>query len=112
MEHKNVRIAATALELAYDYANLLQRTRILTDVRPIYNKPADRIEGAVISFTMRLKYSNADGEHDLSIALDEEDIETLCEQCQRAIVKAMTARSLMADSCKVPVLISGEAEDA
>jgi hypothetical protein len=112
VEHESIRIAATALDLSYDYANLLQRSKILTEVRPIFNKPADRIEGAVICFTMRLRYSSADGEHDLSIALDEDDVKNLCEQCERATAKAATTRSLMVDSCKLPVVVSGEKGDA
>jgi hypothetical protein len=63
----NVRIAAKAIELAYDYANLLRQTKILTDIRPLYNDAADDIEAAVVSYTMRLRYDSADGEHELSV---------------------------------------------
>ena len=107
-----VRLAATAIELSYDYANLLQRTKILTDIRPLYDDSAKNIEGAVVSFTLRLRYSNANGEHDLSIALDERDIIGLSMDCDRALQKAKTARALMEKSSTVPVIISGEVPDA
>ena len=111
VDDKCVRLAATAIELSYDYANLLRRTKVLTDVRPIFNDAGDGIDGAVVSFTMRLRYSNADGEHDLSIALDENDIKTLQEQCQRAILKARTASAMMVDRCEIAAIVSGEADN-
>jgi hypothetical protein len=112
VELKSVRLAATAIELAYDYANLLRRTKILTDIRPLYDESGDSIDGAVISYTMRLRYDSADGEHELSIALDEADIISLIHQCERAVRKAATARKMMVDQCNISVSISGEVNDA
>jgi hypothetical protein len=112
VEEKSVRLAATAIELAYDYTNLVRRTKILTDIRPLFNEQADQIEGAVVSYTLRLHYNSADGEHEISIALDEADIRTLIAQCERAIKKAATARSLMADKCEIAVTVPGESDNA
>lgn len=111
VQEKSVRLAATAMELAYDYTNLLRRTKILTDIRPLFDESADKVEGAVVSYTLRLHYNSADGEHALSIALDEADIRTLVAQCTRAIKKAATSRSLMADKCDVAVTVSGESDN-
>jgi len=111
VQDQSVRLAATAIELAYDYANLLRRTKILTDIRPLFNKAGSEIEGAVVSYTLRLWYDSADGGHELSIALDESDIETLATQCNRALKKAATAKSLLAEKCSIAVTISGEAND-
>jgi hypothetical protein len=112
VQEKSVRLAARAIELTYDYANLLRRTRILTDIRPLFNENADKIEGAVVSYTLRLHFNSADGEHELSIALDEADIQTLIAQCNRALKKAATSRSLVTDNCSIPVAVSGESYDA
>ena len=108
---RSVRLAATAIELAYDYANLLKRTKILTDIRPLYDVTGDEIEGAVVSYTLRLRYDSADGEHELSIALDDDDIQQLAKQCARAIHKAKAAKALMSKS-EVPVAVFGEVTDA
>jgi hypothetical protein len=107
-----VSLAAKAIELSYDYANLLRRTRILTDIRPLYNDSADCIEAAVVSYTLRLRYDTADGEHELSIALDEADLRTLMAQCERAMTKAKTARDVLAGRCNISIAISGETSDA
>jgi len=99
-----VRLAATAIELSYDYANLVRNVRILSDIRPLYDEEAEKIEGAVISHTMRLHYDSADGEHELSLAMDEKDISNLMEQCKRALKKSQTAKA----SVHFPSIISGQ----
>lgn len=111
LEERSVRLATTAIELAYDYANLLRRTKILTDIRPLYDEAGDHIEGAVVSYTLRLRYDSADGEHELSIALDDEDIKRLAVQCNRAIHKARAAAALM-QKTGVAVAVFGEVTDA
>lgn len=105
-----VRMVAAALDLSYDYANLLQSARIITDIRPIFDAGADVIEGSVVSYTLRLKYDSLDGDHSLSIALDEKDIRRLQEQCDRAIKKAKLAKVWMSSpqTGGVPTLVSGE----
>ncbi len=105
-----VRMVAAALDLSFDYANLLQSARIITDIRPIFDAGASAIEGSVVSYTLRLKYDSLDGDHGLSIALDEKDIRRLHEQCERAIKKANLAREWMSNPQPygVPTLISGE----
>ncbi len=111
VQQQCVRLSATAIELAYDYANLLRRTKLLTDIRPLFNEDADSIEGAVVSYTLRLHYNSADGEHELSVALDQADVQDLVAQCNRALKKAATSRSLMVDKCGIAVTVSGEAND-
>ena len=111
VEETSVRLAATAIELAYDYTNLLRRVKILTDIRPLFDRPAEQIEGAVVSYTLRLHYNSADGEHELSVALDEGDIRTLRAECDRAIKKAATAKSLITEKCQIPVALSGETDN-
>ena len=106
------RLVSTALDLSYDYANLLRRAKILTDIRPLYSKDAGMIEGAVISHTLRLRFDNLENEHQLSIAMDEEDIRKLSQECDRALRKAETARDLMCSKAQVSTIISGESDDA
>jgi hypothetical protein len=105
------RIVAKSIELSYDYANLYRRGRILTDIRPLYTNDATEIVGAVVSYTLRLRYDNDEGDRDLSLAMDESDIRQLQEQCNRALNKAKTARALMEDKAKVQTIITGEKDN-
>ncbi|MDZ4818678.1 MAG: hypothetical protein SGJ20_06870 [Planctomycetota bacterium] len=105
------RIVSTSIELSYDYANLYQRGKILTDIRPLFTEDADAVRGAVISFTLRLRYDSVDGDHGLSIAMDEDDIRDLASQCERALKKARTARELMHNRANIPTILTGERSD-
>jgi len=109
-----VRTVSKAIDLAYEYANLFQGARIVTDIRPVFNDYEDErieIEGAVVSYTLRLHYDNREGNHSLSIALDEKDVRLLKRQCDRALLKAQFARTKMISTAGVPAIISGETSD-
>lgn len=105
------RIVATSIDLSYEYANLYRRGRILTDIRPLFTKDADAIQAAIVSFTLRLRYESVDGDHELSIAMDESDIREFAKQCERALKKAITARDIMKMKIQVPTIVTGEQND-
>jgi len=107
LESPEIRRVSMALSLNYDYANLLHRAKILTDIRPIFSESADRIEACVVSYTMRVHYSTGDGNRELSIALDYADVESLKSQCDRALKKSETAKASMQDA-GIQTEISGE----
>ncbi len=97
-----------ALDLAYDYTNLLRNIKILTDIRPVYNEEATEILGAVVSNTLRLYYDSSEGTISLSIALDEEDVENLLDSCTRALEKAKTAQRFMREKGDIDTFLCGE----
>ena len=106
-----IRAVSKANALAYDYANLFQGARIVTDLRPIFNDAEDDgmdIDGAVVSYTLRLHFDNRSGDQSLSIALDEADILLLKTQCERALKKAAFMRDCMNRTGQFPTVISGE----
>ncbi|QDV24772.1 hypothetical protein [Aureliella helgolandensis] len=106
-----IRLVTKAMELSYDHANLLRRGRILTDLRPIFDEEGSAVEAGVVTHTLRIAYVSDDGRHELSMALDLQDILKFKEQCERAIRKASTVRDMFTLSTKKPCLISGEAEE-
>ena len=104
--------SSTTLDLMYEYENLLQSARVVTDIRPVFSQDATWIEGSVVSHTLRLRYDSTEGDHSISIAVDESDIRELERQCRRALLKAQTARTLMVEQAKVPTVISGDGSNA
>lgn len=109
----SVRITIKAQDVSYEYANLLQSSRIMTDVRPIFNEEGDEIEGAVVSFTLRLNLLNAGQPKSLSIALDGIDLHVLLDQCQKACRKAETALSRFSSKdIGIPLSIVGLEEQS
>jgi hypothetical protein len=101
-----VETTAKVLDLSYDYANLLQTTRIVTDIRPVFDNEVTRIDGAVVSFTLRLNYDNIEGSHSLSIAMNQADVEFLKQQCERALTKSILAKETIGE-LPLRVTISG-----
>lgn len=107
----SVRIVAKALNLSYQYPNLLRSSRILTDIRPVFNVAATEMESAVISHSLSLHFDNVDGDNSLTFALDEKDITFLKNQCERALLKAETARKRLEAGSEIRVVISGRNQD-
>lgn len=97
---------AKAIELSYDSDNLLQRTRILTDVRPLFADDAQSIDGAIVAHTLRLRYDSAGVDHELSLALDNSDLRRLIEDCERALLKEQTAQEKLCRPANIPSLPS------
>lgn len=107
-----VRLVGIALELTYEHENLLLSTRVVTDIRPIFSLNASKVEGAVVSHTLRIRYDSSEGDHSISLAMDERDIRELERQCNRALTKSQTARALMEDKAQVPTVASGDSNNA
>jgi hypothetical protein len=107
-----VRQVSIALDLMYEHENLLQSARVVTDIRPVFSEDAGCIDGSVVSHTLRLRYDSTEGDHSISIAMDEADIRELERQCKRALLKAQTARILMTDKANVPTVIAGDDSNA
>ena len=108
VETPATRVVSKAIDLAYDYTNLFRRTKIITDIRPLYDDSGESIEACIVSYTLRLRYDSADGEHEVSIALDESDLKQLVKECERATVKASAAKHFMENSGAVPCRIAGD----
>ena len=106
LSSRRVETIAKTLNLSYDYANLLQTTRIVTDIRPIFDNEVTSIDGAVVSFTLRLSYDNNEGNHGLSLAMNQTDVKALRDQCDRALKKGALAQETIA-KLQFRVTISG-----
>jgi hypothetical protein len=106
LEATAIRNAAAAAELRFDYANICDDIRIITDIRPIFSRDGLVAEGGVVSFTMRLEYTTEETSKQISIALDERDVVRLMETCRRSLLKAETSKALI-ESLNLPALISG-----
>lgn len=91
---------------------MLQNARIITDVRPVFNEEGSEIEGAIVSFTLRLHYDNIGGSESLSVALDEGDVQKMLATCQRALKKAQVAQALLLKSGIQKTFIAGGKSDA
>lgn len=104
----SLRVLTKVIDLSYEYENLYQRSKIILDVRPIYDEEATSIVGSVVAFSLGITYDSNEGDHYLSLSLDIDDIQTLHAECERALNKAVTAKKTMQEQAKIPTVISGE----
>jgi hypothetical protein len=109
LQADSIRTVVKSLELSYDYANLIQSTNIVTDIRPIFDDAAEEVIGSVVSFTLRLSYQNGNNAQSLSLAFDGKDVEKLRDQCIRAMKKAETTKRHFSqgEDAKARIEISG-----
>lgn len=105
------RIVAKALDLSYEYANLLRTARILTDVRPVFTVDGTTIEGAVVSHKLSIRYDNVDGLKSLMITVDEQDLRGLRTQCDRAMRKSETIVAELGRGLAIRTIVPGKDED-
>jgi len=106
-----IGLSAKALDLSYEHTQLLQRARILTDIRPVFDEDASVIRGTVISHSLLLRFDDAEGDHVLSLSIDEEDIHGLIKQCERALKKSQTARKQLQEKAGICAIVPGSEED-
>ncbi len=107
-----VRLSAKALDLSYQHAELLQHAQILTDVRPVFDTNAREVRGAVISHSILLRYDDTEGDHTLSLSLDEADVRALKDQCERALTKSQTLQTHLNKQPGIAVWVPGKETDA
>jgi hypothetical protein len=106
-----VCLSAKALDLSYEHSELLQRARILTDIRPVFNSDANEIRGTVITHSLMLRYDDIEGNHVITLSLDEKDIYALMRQCERALSKSKTAKDYLEGKTGLPAIVPGKDSD-
>ncbi len=100
--------ARKAIELSYDYADILTRAKILTDIRPVFNDEGNAIISTVVSYCLRLNYQTGNQVKELAIVMDDNEICALKEQCERALEKSTKASELMNSIGNIPSSVSGK----
>jgi hypothetical protein len=83
------------LEDAYKASRVLSRrqydlrdSKILTELRPIFNDAGTKITQGVISHTLYLHFHDGSNHHELEILIDATEVTELKRQCERAERKA------------------------
>ncbi len=112
LQHPSIWRVAKTLSLSYDFAHLLQEARIVSDIRPVFDREATRMEAAVVSFTLRMRYDSLNGNHGISIAMNQSDVESLLDECTRALRKAQLSAEVMNRRAEVRTVISGSDDNS
>ena len=74
-------------QLKTDHQNILEDAKILTDLRPVFDKPGDRPIGFIIAHTLKIVTHESGVHKELFFALDGDDVLTLKRTAERALEK-------------------------
>ncbi|MBD2164713.1 hypothetical protein H6G04_09890 [Calothrix membranacea FACHB-236] len=97
-------VTSKAINVVRDHERLFTRSRVLTDMRPIFESEIEKgPAGIAIVHMLKIEYADLNGTHEFFVALDSIDLEQLREQLDRAGRKAK-AIELMLDRVNIPYL--------
>lgn len=87
---------AKAMELLIDQQLILCKSRVITDMRPVFDDLAENLDGIVPYHTLVLHCHEGSGKRDVYVALDINDVISLRQQLERAERK----ESMLRDSLR------------
>lgn len=98
-------VIARAGRLSLENERSLTETRIVTDIRPIFERetPQARPTGAVIIHTLKISYRADNDSKEFFVTLDANDVRELSEQLERADLKAGSLKAVL-DAAQVPYI--------
>mgnify|MGYP006276886475 CR=1 FL=1 len=100
----NLEISSKSSELLVEHQNIYSASRIISDIRPIFN--SDRgggLGGALIIHTLKVSYQTASGQNEFFVALDSNDLRKLSEDVNQALQKEQSIQSFLEES-EIPYL--------
>lgn len=93
---KVVRVAKV-FDLLWANERIVSGTRVLTDVRPLFDDSDDALPlGSTIVHTLQVSFFAEGGAQELHLTLDRDDLESLRDHATRALIKARRLRSSLA----------------
>jgi len=102
---ERLSITAKAGALSLEAEHSLMETRILTDIRPIFEpeNPQAPPTGAVIIHTLKIAYRDDNQSKDFFVTLDTNGARELSEQLERANTKVESLKSVL-EASQVPFI--------
>ena len=91
-------IARKAQELTYSHQNILTESRLITDVRPVFDSKGEVVRDFVITHMLSLEYTDGTQKQTtLTVAMDALDVQKLLAQCERVSTKILTLKRELKD---------------
>lgn len=89
-------ISDKAFDLIIEHERIFSDSRIVTDIRPIFDSKTERkIETTILVHTLRIRYNDAQGNKEFYVGLDSEDLDNLQAQITVAIRNRDTLESAL-----------------
>ncbi len=82
------------MDLYHDVRYHIHDIRVVTDLKPVFNEARSAIGCFIIHNVLTITYSDPfEGEQQVAITLDMEELGLLKDECERAILKTKTAQA-------------------
>ena len=97
-DYPSLALMRKAQRLLRDTGNEIEDSIFICDLRPVFDKPQERVEGFVALANLRFRYIRQSGQHDVfEITLTEDELSTLVEQGQKALNKLKVLKETVHD---------------
>jgi hypothetical protein len=107
-QDETTAVRSKTQELAFLRENVLLSCRLITEMRPIFNKAADKVANNILTTSLVVRYRSSDSQtKEIFFALDADDLDDLRGQCERAERKIATIEKTFGDAAW-PLKILGE----
>jgi hypothetical protein len=103
--------AAKALGLLQDRPGLLLDFKLRTDLRPVLDEGASRVDALLLTNTMVLEYETGGEERVLHLNLDADDLDQIAEQLDRLRRKNAAVSKVAREQWRVPLVGLSHAGD-
>jgi hypothetical protein len=96
-QNETFRIMVKAADVSSEHERGYCRSRILSEIRPIFSDSTEKISAAVVEHSLQIGFHDAvDGDHkEIYFSLDDKDLEELLGTIQRAQKKAVALKALL-----------------
>jgi hypothetical protein len=89
--------SAKAHSLQREHPLVLHDTRILCDLRPVFDSPSEFPVGLIVTYTLHVAFHKGGRHEDLYFALDAKDVAKLKVVSERAELKASSLKRLLSE---------------
>jgi hypothetical protein len=84
-----IAVTSKTFDLKTDYEKIFLHSRIINDVRPIFGKDCtEKPKGILITHTLKIIYRDIEGNKEIYLSLDIDDIVQIFKQINRAVDKS------------------------
>jgi hypothetical protein len=109
VEAKVIYGPAKALSLSYDTDGSFIDFRVVTDIRPVFDKERGGVLGGVVINTLKIEFYQHGEQRSISIGADAEELRTIISVVEDAITKSTKAMSWLSDRA-TPAFVRGDEE--
>jgi hypothetical protein len=94
----SIAVTSKTFDLKTDYEKIFLHSRIISDARPVFGKDcSEKPKGILINHILKIIYRDIEGNKEIYLSLDMDDIVQMVEQINRAVDKSNSLEKMFRD---------------